>query len=117
MTGTVAQTWLYPIKGMHGIRMKTRGIMAHTALGVRGDRTFAAYRRTGGAPTEWRPKGQFYVCMNREGLATDHGLSETSVDEHYRVDPNVVVEIMKKHNLPVADISLLDTEGKWHNAD
>lgn len=117
MTGTVAQTWLYPIKGMHGIRMKKRGIMAHTTLGVQGDRNFAAYRRAGGAPENWKPKGQFYVCMNREDMATSHGLIEKDVDETYRVDPGVVMEIMEEHGLPVGEMSFLDTKGKRHNAD
>ncbi len=116
-TGIIAETWLYPIKGMHGIRMKMRGIMAHTTLGVQGDRNFAAYRRPGGSPTEWKPKGQFYVCMNREAMAQPNGLIETDVDENYRVDPGIVMEIMEEQGLPLGEMSFLDTEGKRHNAD
>lgn len=117
VTGTVAQTWLYPAKGMHGIRMQTRGIMAHTRLGVQGDRNFAAFRRPGGAPEEWRPKGQFFVCMNREGMATDHELTETDVDKDYRLNPEIVMKAMKDHGLPADEMSFLDTNGKRHNAD
>lgn len=117
MIGTVANTFMHPIKGMHGVDMSTRGIQADTRLGIVGDRRFAIYRRSTGAPTEWKPKGQFHVCMNREGMATDYGLTEDKIGEDYYLNPDYVADVLARRNLPHGNYSLVDTGGDWHMAD
>jgi len=118
MIGTVVNTFVHPIKGMHGVDMPKRGIQVDTSLGVVGDRRFAIYRRSTGTPTEWKPKGQFHVCLNREGMATDFGLTEDKMPENYRLNPDYVRDVlMRRDNLPLGKYSLVDTDGKWHMAD
>jgi len=103
---------------MHGIAMPKRGIQADTKLGVIGDRRFAIYRRLTGTPTEWKPKGQFHVCLNREGMATAFGLTEDKMPENYRLNPDYVRDVlMRRDNLPLGSYSLVDTDGDWHMAD
>jgi hypothetical protein len=87
MQGTVAQTFLYPIKGMQGVEMTTKGLMTDPELGVYGDRNHAIYRRPNNPPTEWAPKGKFWVCMNREEMATPigNGLNENDLDEDHEI--------------------------------
>lgn len=121
MIGEVTNTFVYPIKGMHGVDMVERGIHASTTVGVVGDRNFAIYRKPSEPPTAWAPKGRFWVCMNREGMATkigDTGLIETDLDDEYELDPDWVEGMLRgRGNIPVDDCSLVHTGGTWHIAD
>lgn len=117
MIGEVVNTFLHPVKGMYGVDMPKRGIQAHTRLGIVGDRRFAVYRKSTGAPAEWKPKGQFHVCMNREGMATDSGLTEEDLGDDYGLDPDFVQGLLMGRDLPIDNCSLVDTGGDWHMAD
>jgi uncharacterized protein YcbX len=120
MIGEVTNTFVYPIKGMHGVEMVERGIRASTAVGVVGDRNFAIYRKPTEPPTAWAPKGRFWVCMNREGMATkigETGLTEADLDDDYELDPEFVRGVLMGRDLPVDTNALVHTGGDWHIAD
>jgi len=120
MIGEVVNTIVYPIKGMRGFEMKTRGIRTSTRMGVVGDRQFAVYRRSTGAPTEWKPKGQFHVCQNLQGMAKavgTVGFLESDLDENYTLDPVWVDGILRGHGLPMDESTLVHTNSEYHQAD
>jgi len=120
MQGTIAKTFLYPIKGMQGVEMTTKGLMAYPKMGIIGDRNHAIYRRPTNPPTEWAPKGKFWVCMNREGMATPigSGLNENDLDEDHKLDPEWVWGmLMGRRGIPIDDCSLVHTAGEYHLAD
>jgi len=105
------------MKGMHGIETPTRGIEAHTRLGVVGDRNFAVFRKQRDAPTEWKPKGQFHVCMNTEGLAPAHFLTEDDLDDRFRPATEKVRALYTERGVLNKDTQLVDTEGQWYLSD
>ncbi len=120
MQGTVAKTFLYPIKGMQGVDMTKKGLMIDPKLGVIGDRNYAVYRRPNDPPTEWAPKGKFLVCMNQEGMATSigTGLTEDDLDQDHELDPDWVRGmLMGRPNINVDACSLVHTKGAYHLAD
>lgn len=115
--GEVVKTLLYPMKGMPGVDMTETGIWADPAVGVRGDRNFAIYRRPSNTPTTWKPKAQFHVCINTESMAVDCGLTEDDVDEmDGRIDPDMA-RGLAMGRVDVDKTSLVDTGGSWHMAD
>jgi len=103
--------------GVVVIETPKRGIKVDTRFGIYGDRRFAVYRKPNDAPVEWKPKGVFHVCMNREGMAIDTGLVEADLNEDYSLDPEYVRGLLMGHGLPMDDCSLVDTKGEWHLAD
>lgn len=120
MQGTIAKTFLYPIKGMQGVEMTTKGLMTDPKLGIYGDRNHAIYRRPNNPPTEWAPKGKFLVCMNHEGMATPigSGLNEHDLDDDHELDSEWVWEMFRgRRMIPVDDCSLVHTRGAYHLAD
>ncbi|MEX0918191.1 MAG: hypothetical protein WDZ93_03470 [Candidatus Paceibacterota bacterium] len=117
MKGIVAKTFVYPMKGLHGIETPSRGLEAHTRLGVVGDRNFAVFRKQQDAPTAWRPKGQFHVCVNTEGMAPPHALTESDLDGQFRPGLERVRELYSERGVLNETTILVDTEGKWHLSD
>lgn len=116
MAGKIVATFVYPIKGMSGVRMPG-GINVDTTLGVVGDRTYAIYRKPSNPPEEWRAKGQFCVCMNTEGMAIDSGLREGDMNLSQRPSIELTEAVLGKTGLLGGQGSLVDTDGKWHLAD
>lgn len=117
MPAVVASTWVYPIKGMHGIETRTKGIKTDITKGVLGDRVFGLYRKPTNAPTEWKPKGVFHVCMNQAGMALSHGLTEHNLDENYQLDPDFVSAwLMENPNIPKT-YALTHSRGAWRMTD
>jgi len=117
MQGIVARTVVYPVKGMAGIHTPSRGIMAHTRHGVVGDRRYAVYRKKGDPPTGWKPKGQFHVCMNTEGVGVDHGITEESLDAHFMLNSAFVRGLVFGSACFPEDSRLVDSNGQWLLAD
>ena len=117
MMATIATTMVYPAKGLHGIDTSIRGLVVDPSYGVLGDRTYAFYRKTDALPMEWRPKGQFFECMNTEGMARPHDLTEDDLDSQFRVSHDQIAQIISARNLDIPMISLVDTGGIWHLAD
>ena len=120
MIGTVVNTLVYPIKGMQGVEMTTRGIQADKKIGIIGDRNYAIYRKSTGAPTTWKKKGFFHACVNREGMATKvgkTGLLEADLDDQYTLDPDWVGGMLQGRDLPMDHSTLVHTRGKYHLAD
>ena len=116
-TPTVVATWVYPIKGMHGIETPTKGIRADPVKGVLGDRVFGLYRKPTDTPTEWKPKGQFHVCMNQEGMALPHNLTENDLGEDYQFDTDYVSGwLMGNQNIP-SSYALTSSHGDWRMTD
>ncbi len=114
---TVTATWVYPIKGMHGIETANRGIRIDPRQGVIGDRVYGLYRKPTGAPTEWKPKGQFHVCMNQEGMALPHNLTEDDMDSNYQLDTDFVSGwLMGQSNIP-SNYTLVSSRGAWRMTD
>ena len=113
MRGTVAKTFLFPVKGMAGIPTPSRGIMAHTRHGVVGDRCYAVYRKKGDPPTEWKLKGQFHVCMNTEGAGLDHGISEEVLDERFMLNRAFVGGLVDGSSCFPETSHLVESRGQW----
>lgn len=117
MIGTVVSTFVYPIKGLHSIETINRGLRVNPGVGVVGDRNLAVYRRTKNVPTSWKPKGMFWVSMNREGMATETGLTEADLDDQYRLSRDVAESTLTKRSLLSGHNQLVDTAGQWHLGD
>lgn len=117
MIGTVVKTFLYPIKGVHGIETTNRGLQVSPEVGVVGDRNLAVYRKSKNVPDSWKPKGMFYVCMNREDMATETSLTEADLDPYYRLAPDVAEGVLTNRGLLSGQERLVDTEGTWHLSD
>ncbi len=117
MFGTVTNTFVYPVKGMHGIETPTRGISVSPTLGVVGDRTFALYKKTDEVPTEWKPKAFFRVAMNTTGISVEHDLTESDLDNLWRPSREAVEALATDRGFPLGSYGLVDTGGVRHNAD
>lgn len=117
MPAIVKSTWIYPIKGMHGIETPNKGIRTDPEKGVLGDRIFGLYRKPTDTPTEWKPKGQFHVCMNQEGMALPHNLTEHDLGEDYQLDTDFVSSwLMGNTNIP-SSYTLTSSQGAWRMTD
>ncbi|HEY4499351.1 MAG TPA: hypothetical protein VJH94_04810 [Candidatus Paceibacterota bacterium] len=118
LEGIVDRTFVYPIKGFPGIETPERGIRASTQNGVQGDRNVALYRKDDGLPTEWRPKGQFKICQNTEGMANQSlGLTEYDLDSWYRLSRGLVRQAIADSGLGIPLSSVVDTGGYWYLSD
>jgi len=116
MQATVERTFVYPIKGMAGVETPIRGIHADPQVGVVGDRNFALARKPNHSPDEWKPKAFFFINMNTEGMGNQIVVeSETELDEQFRPDPKRVRSLSEKKGIDPG--SIIDTGGKWHQAD
>jgi uncharacterized protein YcbX len=117
MFGIVANTFVYPIKGMHGIETPTLGVKVSPELGVVGDRTFALYKKLDEVPTQWKQKAFFRVAMNTAGISVEHDLTENDLDQLWRPTQDAVKALATKRGFPPGSYGLVDTKGARHNAD
>ncbi len=117
MLGKIVKTLVFPIKGMHGVEVTKTGIWADKDVGVLGDRKLAIYRKPGNFPTEWKPKGQFWVCMNREGMATDHKMTENDLGEDYCLNRDFARDVLMRRGMFQEQSQVIKTGRLWHLAD
>jgi len=113
----VAATWVYPVKGMHGIATPNIGLQVEWQLGVKYDRFCAVHRRPGTRYEGWKPKGQFHVCMNRDGMALDHGLQEHDLSALAAGYPASVESLVDYYLLPREQSSLWIADYGSHLCD
>lgn len=116
MQAIVERTFVYPVKGMAGVETPNRGIHADPQVGVVGDRNFALARKPNHSPNVWKPKAFFLVNMNTEGMGNQIVVeSETDLDEQFRPGHKLVQSLCEIKG--INSDSIIDTGGKWHQAD
>ena len=116
MRAMVERTFVYPVKGMAGVRTPSRGIQVDLQLGVVGDRNFALARKPNHSPGVWKPKAFFFVNMNTEKMGNQTVVeSETDLDEQFRPSFRRVQSLCEAKG--INSDSIIDTGGKWHQAD
>jgi len=116
MQAIVEKTFVYPVKGMAGVETPSRGIHADPQLGVLGDRNFAFARKPNHSPNKWKPKAFFFVNMNTEGTGNQIVVeSEMGLDEQFRPGHKLVRSLCENNGIDTD--SIIDTDGKWHQAD
>jgi hypothetical protein len=118
MQGTVANTFVYPIKGFHGVATPKRGLLMDLARGVVGDREFAVHRRPNVDIKKWLPKGMFHVCMNTAGMAVPHDITEEDLHpELWNVDFDQAEKLIESRGFIDEKTSLCFSAGGWRMTD
>lgn len=111
MTGTVRETYFYPVKGARGECADALHIDA--AVGVTGDRRFAIKRKLD-QPDTWLAKVNFRVCVNTPEMAAQTPVV-SGVGTRAALAGTWVQELAT--TLGETELSVLDTKGAYNIVD